>query len=87
MDQVDIAPVPRWSADGFMLESINTIGIFMYADFGNMEIVAYVGSLVHWFISSLVKSLILILWTGEQNKNNELINNKLMNQCTNEPMN
>ena len=72
VDQVDAAEVQGWPADEPVLESINTTGICLYANIGGVEIVAYVSSFVHWFISSLVQSLLA---------------NELMNWWTNEPMN
>ncbi len=42
MDTLDIAPPACRSANGIMLESINPAGIFMHADIGGVEIMAYV---------------------------------------------
>ena len=48
VDQVDIAPFQGRSVDEPLLESINTHGICMYADIGDLEDLAYVkSSLAH----------------------------------------
>ena len=40
MDKVDATPFQGWSADGPMLEGINTTGFRLYADIGRVEAVA-----------------------------------------------
>ena len=55
VDTLDITTPARGPTNELMLESVNTPGICMYADIGNMEVMVDVmGSFVHWFISSIV---------------------------------
>ena len=42
VDKMDVAPVQGGSTNGIMLEGVNPNSIFMYADIGRVEALAYV---------------------------------------------